>query len=179
MTEGSRFDRCNWIGCRASCVDEIELCWYHYRLVGETFLEKSSAFGASALAASRERRAQEAAERAASMPDPEAWPKLRSVVYYVRVGEHVKIGYTTYLPSRISQLRVDRDAVLAVEPGWKNREAKRHLQFADERQGRRENFNPSRRLMAHIDAIRSKFGEPWAYADRRVKAAGPQPPIAS
>lgn len=177
MPEGSRFDRCSWHRCQTSCVDEIELCAYHFRLAGETFIEKRSIFGAAAMTERRERREREAAERAASMPvaDPDAWSRRRSVVYYVRVGDHVKIGYTTHLRSRVCALRVDKDAVLAVEPGWKSREAKRHAQFAAERQGRRENFNPSPRLLKHIEAIRSQFGEPYGYAQRRIDAAGPKP----
>lgn len=173
MYEGSRFDRCRWRGCQAECVDEIELCWYHFRLAGQTFIEKRSAFGAAALA--ERRAAREAAERDAVKIDPNDWPRRRSVVYYVRLGDRVKIGYTIHLRERVSQFRVERDALLAVEPGWREKEAERHAQFAAERQGRRGEFNPSRRLLAHIDVVRSKYGEPWEYAARRVQAAGPQP----
>lgn len=174
MEHGSRFDRCRWLGCEAECVDEIELCWYHFRLAGETFIEKRSVFGAAALA---ERRRQREEEEAARQPrvTTEDWWRERSVVYYVRTGNHIKIGYTIHLRERINSLRVDRDALLAVEPGWREKEAERHAQFAAERQGRRENFNPSRRLLAHVDVVRAKHGEPWGYAQRRVKAAGPDP----
>lgn len=174
MRTGSRFDRCNWLGCHTECVDEIELCWYHFRLIGETFIEKRSVFGSAHLA---ERRQQREAERAARSEGPsrDEWHASRSVVYYVRIGQYVKIGYTIDLRARMSGLRVDRDALLAVEPGWRETEAQRHAQFDAERQGRRENFNPSRRLLAHVDVVRAKYGEPWAYTDRRVTAAGPQP----
>lgn len=179
MREGSRFDRCRWRGCEAECVDEIELCWYHFRLAGETFFDKRSAFGSAALAERHAAREAEAAARAAARVEPvmtrEDWWRERSVVYYVRIHDHVKIGYTIHLRERISALRVARDTVLAVEPGWREREAERHTQFAAERQGKREDFNPSRRLLAHIDIVRSKFGEPWGYAERRVTAAGPEP----
>lgn len=174
MEHGSRFDHCRWRGCEASCVDEVEMCWYHFRLVGQKFFDHHTIFGAKALEQSRERREVEIANR----PDPEvarnAWWRERSVVYYVRVNDYVKIGYTIHLRERVNSLRINQDAVLAVEPGWRETEAQRHAQFADERQGRRENFNPSRRLMAHIDVVRSKHGEPWEFTERRVKAAGPQ-----
>lgn len=175
MYEGSRFDRCRWRGCQAECVDEIELCWYHFRLAGEAFIESRSIFGSAALAERKaEREAAEAARRAA-LPDPDEWRRKRSVVYYVRIVDHVKIGYTIHLPSRIHSLRVDRSAVLAVEPGWREIEAERHATFAAERVSKRENFNPSRRLLAHIDLVRSKYGEPFEYASRRVTLAGPEP----
>lgn len=175
MSDYSRFDRCRWAGCRAECVDEIELCWYHFDLAGRTFIEKRSIFGAAALAETRERLGREREERAATMPAPDEWPRKRSVVYYVRIHDHIKIGYTTLLKERVGQLRVGRDALLAVEPGWREREAERHTQFAEERIGKREDFNPSRRLLTFIDALKHQYGEPYAYADRRVKAAGPQP----
>ena len=179
MMEGSRFDRCRWVGCHASCVDEIELCHYHFRLIGETFIEKRSIWGATAMAQRSDQREQERAEMAAKQITREDWYRNRSVVYYVRLGDQLKIGYTIHLSARVSQLRVGPDALLAVEPGWRDQEALRHRQFADERQGRRENFNPSRRLLAHVDAVRSKYGDPWDYTKRRVKAAGPLTAVAS
>lgn len=174
-SELSRFDRCSWIGCRTECVDEIELCLYHFSIIGQTYIEKRSIFGAAALAASKARREAERAERNADMPSKDDWSRERSVVYYVRLGDYVKIGYTIHLPERIGQFRQGRDVLLAVEPGWRETEAERHKQFAAERVSRREDFNPSRRLLAHIDVVRSKYGEPWSYTKRRVTAAGPQP----
>lgn len=90
----------------------------------------------------------------------QASPEDRSQVYYVRIGDHVKIGYSINMHQRLSALRVNRDAVLATEPGGRDLERQRHAQFAAERVGRREDFNPSRRLLAHIEAVRAKHGEP-------------------
>lgn len=168
--EGSRFDRCKWLGCKTECVDEIELCDYHFSIIGQTYVHRRTIFGADAIRERNEPIKLAAEEREQRMAE---WSRSRSVVYYVRLGDHVKIGYTINLPERVSQLRVERDALLAVEPGWREQEHARHGEFAAERQGRRENFNPSRRLLAHVEAVRHKFGEPWGYAARRVKAAGP------
>lgn len=84
----------------------------------------------------------------------------QSQVYYVRIHDHVKIGYTVNLKQRLSQLRVSPDALLATEPGARDLEQQRHAEFAAERIGRREDFNPSRRLLAHIEAIKAEHGEP-------------------
>lgn len=81
-------------------------------------------------------------------------------VYYVRSGDHVKIGFTAMLKVRLQQLRLDEDALLAAEPGGREVERQRHIEFANERVGRREDFNPSRRLLAHIDKLREIHGEP-------------------
>lgn len=87
--------------------------------------------------------------------------QAQSVVYYVRIHNYIKIGYTTNVRARMSQLRVDSlSDVLATEPGGKDLELSRHKQFADLRIGARENFKADKRLMAHIEAVRDFHGEP-------------------
>lgn len=83
-----------------------------------------------------------------------------SQVYYVKIHDHVKIGYTINLKARCQGLRVDTDAVLATEPGGRALESERHRQFAAERLGRREDFEPSRRLLAHIQDVLRENGPP-------------------
>lgn len=73
-----------------------------------------------------------------------------SVVYYVRTGRYVKIGYTSNLKARLVNLRLDATEVLATESGGRTLEAQRHAQFADERIGKREDFVLSFRLQEHI-----------------------------
>lgn len=78
------------------------------------------------------------------------------VVYYVRMGDHVKIGTTRNLAQRLAQLYVDHDptALLGSESGGRKLERQRHAEFADERAfANRELFNPSRRLLAHIESL--------------------------
>lgn len=76
------------------------------------------------------------------------------LVYYVRVGDHVKIGTTIDLRGRLRAMYLDESAVLATEPGHYQLENQRHREFADERvHANRELFNPSPRLMAHIERL--------------------------
>jgi hypothetical protein len=86
--------------------------------------------------------------------------KAQSVVYYVRIADVIKIGYTTNMKQRMTALRVPLSAVLATEPGGRVIEADRHKQFADLRVGTMENFRPELRLIQHIDAVRDFHGEP-------------------
>jgi hypothetical protein len=88
------------------------------------------------------------------------------VVYYVRIGDYVKIGFSTRLRNRLASLRADE--LLAVEPGGPELERQRHKEFSSERIDlRRENFRPSERLEAHIEAIRAEHGLPhWATLPR-------------
>jgi hypothetical protein len=88
------------------------------------------------------------------------------VVYYVRIGDYIKIGFSTRLRNRLASLRADE--LLAVEPGGPEMERQRHKEFASERIDlRRENFRPSERLEAHIEAVRAEHGLPhWATLPR-------------
>lgn len=77
--------------------------------------------------------------------------QANAVVYYVRIGDHIKIGFTTQLKSRMYSLYVEPLDLLATEPGGRTLEADRHRQFAAERVSpQRELFEPSPRLLAHI-----------------------------
>jgi len=104
-------------------------------------------------------------ERARRWKDLCAGRTDTSCVYYVRLdADRIKIGYTSNLRSRMSGLRVDLDALLAFEPGGRERERQRHQDFAVERiRADREDFAPSRRLNAWIADLRRENGLPrWA-----------------
>lgn len=105
-------------------------------------------------------------ERVEKGEDPRVDPKRvmayaeQSQVYYIRMGDHIKIGYTQNLKERIGGLRVDTSDVLATEPGGRAKERERHLQFADIRIGRRENFERTADLLTHIAKVRRENGKP-------------------
>lgn len=83
-------------------------------------------------------------------------PKFAPIVYYVRLGEYIKIGTTTQPQIRFRVLEVDE--VLATEPGSFDLETRRHVQFGHlrikDRRGR-ELFRPAEDLMRHIEALRT------------------------
>lgn len=84
----------------------------------------------------------------------------QSVVYYVRIGDYIKIGYTENLTERLKALRVDKADVMATEPGGREKEKERHQQFAHIRRGRRENFEKTPELLTHIAKVRRDNGAP-------------------
>jgi hypothetical protein len=84
----------------------------------------------------------------------------QSQVYYIRIGEWIKIGYTANMRQRINSLRVEAKDILATEPGGRAKERERHLQFANIRQGRRENFERTADLLTHIGRVRREHGKP-------------------
>lgn len=80
------------------------------------------------------------------------------VVYYLAFGDRVKIGTTRNLPQRVAVL--PHDEILAVEPGGREVEQRRHREFAASRLGKTEWFEPSAALRAHINTLRVQHGRP-------------------
>lgn len=81
-------------------------------------------------------------------------PEYQGYVYYLMVGpQTVKIGTTRNLTDRVNQLRSDLQYVVALELGTYDTERQRHLEYADERIGKREEFRLSDRLKAHIETL--------------------------
>ncbi|WP_309708309.1 GIY-YIG nuclease family protein [Pseudolysinimonas sp.] len=81
-----------------------------------------------------------------------------NVVYYVRLGERVKIGTTFNPRQRFAALL--HEEVLAFERGDRTLEQRRHVEFADDRLGTSEWFALTPRLAAHIDALEAGI-DPW------------------
>jgi hypothetical protein len=78
-----------------------------------------------------------------------------SLVYYVAIGSHVKIGFTTAFADRMTSLQPDE--ILATEPGDSTLERERHSQFSRFRAPKgREYFYPAPELMAHIEMLRAQ-----------------------
>lgn len=139
---------CCWPDCReprCPASDAPPLCVGHLVSCATYIAE---AMGKSLLDPERDQQAMTAAKRDAIQGE---------VVYYLRLGDQVKIGTTTNLPRRMASLYVDHDpeALLATESGGRAVEAERHGQFAAERvYANRELFRLSPRLAAHIDELR-------------------------
>lgn len=74
-------------------------------------------------------------------------------VYYVRVGDLIKVGTTGNLASRMGSYPPGSE-LLATEAGGHDLEAKRLVQFAHLRAERREWFHPGAALVAHIESLR-------------------------
>lgn len=100
--------------------------------------------------------------------EPAPPPNFQSFVYYLMLGPStVKIGTTQWLQDRIRQLRTEMQYIVALELGDRLVERERHLQFADERRNRREDFHLSDRLKAHIEALQPNRDELLALAVAR------------
>lgn len=80
-----------------------------------------------------------------------------AVVYYLQVGDHIKIGCTVNIKQRLTGYPLNR-RLLATEPGYELEEAHRLTQFAEFRDMGREWFRPGPRLVDHINRLRRKQG---------------------
>lgn len=84
-------------------------------------------------------------------------------VYYIRVGERIKVGYSGDVKQRMRKYPPG-STLLAVEPGDRDVETQRHRQFAGSRSDGREWFRPTPDLMELIDELVSVHGDPRRFA---------------
>jgi uncharacterized DUF497 family protein len=86
------------------------------------------------------------------------------VVYYIRIGDYIKIGTTADLAQRMSVLQPDE--ILATEPGYLEIEKKRHEQFRHLRiRPRSERHRIAPDLLDHIEMILDLYGPPRGQFD--------------
>lgn len=103
---------------------------------------------------------------------------MNSVVYYIRRGDHIKIGRTVNFRARMRELRPDE--VLATEPGAHEVETARHRQFrAHHVAGHPDGvewFHPADDLLAHIEQVAAFHGVPELPAFPPRRPYRPRPP---
>lgn len=76
------------------------------------------------------------------------------VVYYARVGNHIKIGYSSNLTRRMRGYPPDTE-ILATEPGTRELEKERHMEFNHQLRMGNEWFAPSLDLLMHIESLQA------------------------
>lgn len=75
------------------------------------------------------------------------------VVYYLRVGHLIKVGWSGSLERRLNAYP-PHSTVLATEPGYQVLERQRHIQFKEHLEEGREWFRPGASLLDHINSLR-------------------------
>lgn len=107
--------------------------------------------------------------RFGEVPDDDLAPPRVDVVYFLRFGDRVKIGTTGNPKQRFAAIR--HEDLLALEPGDRRVERRRHEQFADDRLGTSEWFALSPAIAAHVRELTASIGDPWDAYARWVSAA--------
>jgi hypothetical protein len=146
------WERCEWFGCHHDRYVHLPLCFDHASFIHGQM-------------ASLQRDKLAELSKIAYPPALEPPDEPQRLVYYLILSPtSVKIGTTGNLKLRLSQLRTDLQYVVAVEWGGRELERQRHLEFATERYGLREDFLLSDRLKAHIESLHPKRDEIIALA---------------
>lgn len=97
------------------------------------------------------------AEKAALRQDRDGF------VYYLQVGERLKIGYSVDVKRRM-RAYPPGSQLLAVEPGDRDLETQRHRQFAGSLLDGREWFRPTPDVLELVSEIIKTYGEPKQFA---------------
>lgn len=88
---------------------------------------------------------------------------LGSVIYAVRVGELIKIGFSTNYARRRYALGVEHDDLLAIVPATQADETEIHRRLVDHRHHGREYYFPTPAVLREVDRLRALIGlEPLA-----------------
>lgn len=95
-------------------------------------------------------------------------------VYYLQVGDRIKIGFATDVRRRMRQYPPNSD-LLATRPGDKKLERELHQHFAAFRTEGREWFSTHPELMVHIDEVRIKYKKERGYSYRKANSFGGVP----
>lgn len=94
------------------------------------------------------------------LPDRDAVGARVDVVYYLRLGDRIKIGTSGNPRGRFASL--PHDEVLAFERGTRELEQRRHAQFASHRLANTEWFSGHEELLRHIQQLRAGVDDPWS-----------------
>lgn len=94
------------------------------------------------------------------MTNPIPAGRHEPLVYFIRNGNRVKIGYTTHLAARVAALTLTLRFVVLTLDGGRDLETTLHRRFADERLEGTEWFVYSRRLREYIASEQAKPQHP-------------------
>lgn len=86
------------------------------------------------------------------------------IIYYLKVEDQVKIGFTTDLDTRLKAYP-PMAKLMATHPGTRSTERQMHDKFAEHLAGRKEWFAEHQELESHIAGVRKQFKQ-----DSRVTA---------
>ena len=165
---GERLDReanrptCCWPKCQTELRGDAPLCMAHLNLAAK--IHKA--------AANNEEFTWRVTAEVAPTPPPK--PQPEGFVYYLRSSGFLKIGWTTDLAKRMKAYPPD-SILLAVEPGPRQLETRRHRQFSHHRSHGREWYTLAPTLMHHVESVKAEHGNPDPVAFAAKPVGIPQP----
>lgn len=150
------YRRCIWTLCteEASEVYHVPICQKHVLLVWSLVEEhRQEVEPEQALTEMRERR---------PASNHSGW------IYYLRVDQYIKIGYTKNLHQRMGQYPPNAE-LLAEHQGTLADEQEIHGRFAAYLETGREWYSASDEIMAHITTVVEEYGKPTSPIRRNAR----------
>lgn len=183
---------CAWPGCSERMQEPLRsgtverrigiLCWTHADAVTDAVLEQRVLVADHThhdLNAEYDEARRRENERRQRREEREATTRQQlgghlGFVYYLEVGERIKVGFSSDLRKRMRQYPPG-SRLLAIEPGDFDLEALRHKQFSGSRTDGREWFTPTSDLLDHIRTLVDMHGDAARYAHhyRRAERLSP------
>lgn len=152
-----RMPHCNDGVYRNNDDDRIAVCRYHAIKIWAVIDKTSDRKPLTEIQMNRHlRQARADQERIDELESRRVQP---GTVYYLQVGEHVKIGFTADLKQRMKAYP-PTSKLLAAHPGTRHLEGEMHRTFGGSRAAGREWFLDTPELRRHIDQVVSQFGAP-------------------
>lgn len=154
--------RCCWDDCRNKIAyPDTPLCKEHlvasWRLIEsrepKRFIDRLRSETVDELKALQAKWARDDAAARASVKERQSGP---GHIYYIRVDDLIKIGFTTRLEQRLLQYPPNAE-LLADHPGTRATEQDMHGRFEQYRSRGREWFTAGVKLMEHISQVRVQF----------------------
>lgn len=169
-TPTSKRKWCCWPDCPKVRLHVVPLCEAHLTIAREIWIDLNSPDQ------TRFYKYSGTISEPETNPEPVKKKPEHGVVYYVRSGGYIKIGWTSTLAGRMKAYPPD-SLLLATEPGTRADENRRHRQFAAHRTHGREWYAMAADLMRHIDRVKAEHGEPdpVAFAAKPVQVPQPRP----
>lgn len=167
LAEAERRTRCVFDYCSRYCSEKFDapLCDEHVLQVWSLV----QAQHANSVARSQARLAEE--RKAATRDERMSAP---GTIYYLRVGDHIKVGYASHLESRLAAYPPTAE-LLATHPGTLRDEQALHKRFTTHRVAGREWYAPATPILEHIDTIIAHHGKPKRPEPLQVAPKQPRP----
>lgn len=167
--------RCTWQFCSANAdlslyKQQVQLCREHALFVWATINNEMVEHGMSNEEVFA-RAKKEKQEREQTRQKIQKELATVGEVYYLKIGAHIKIGFTTNMPNRMHSYPPGTE-ILAVEYGDLSLERKRHRDFADLRAAGREWYRPESRLLDHINQVAENLNH-LEYTEYRKRTITP------
>lgn len=158
--------RCAWHACPAEAARELTapLCRAHARIAHDAWgaaqqSDKDSEAARQAKAEADRKRNIELLDAGESM---KPGTRIPGWIYYLRVGDLIKIGYAGNLWSRLRQYPPNAE-LLATEPGTPTVERRRHDQFHAHLARGREWFTPNDDIDQWVAELVARHGKTDGY----------------